>query len=313
MIVNNENIKIYWNNPACMNRSVMEKIEPVIEYWNENYDLNIQLVKYGLIEEQEMSDILGKDLAADEVNGDIIVSTDMQFFHSQQWLLSKKDDFASLYNQFPLNEEYTAMIHPEGIFHPAVIVPLVIIYNKENTQLDSEFLWSDFLHASYKGKVAIPSTAKPAGKTILKNYWFKYGEDGLKKSEENFVTLSNPAAVFDSVDRGEYPYGIIPLLFASGPGKSGNIKMIIPDEGVMIIISYVAVKKNKLLFAEKFLSETLFSSVLQTIYAERGLMIPVHPEVSTSDRLFSKKVPMIYPDWAWVLANDMEKLNDYID
>ncbi|SMP71159.1 ABC transporter substrate-binding protein [Anoxynatronum buryatiense] len=305
----NKDIKVYWNNPACLNKAVKERLDAKESEWKVNSRGTVLFDYYGLIEEMLMDERLERDLNEGGIGADIVVSTDMQLFHRKDMLLGNLHLFESIKDWFPIRSEFAEMSHPQGYFQPSLLVPVVIIKNDEMLKETGEILgWEDLLDPALAGKVAIASTDKPAGKSVLKGFWYLYGEEGLMKARHNFSVLSNPAAIFDAVDRGEYPLGIVPLLFATGAGKSGHVSQIWPKEGLMVIISYVAVRTGAGLEAKELLMESLYSEELQHLYSQRGFMIPVHDRVEPKQELKEQKTRFIYPDWEWVEKNDMNVL-----
>ncbi|SDZ20786.1 ABC transporter substrate-binding protein [Tindallia californiensis] len=304
-------ITLYWNNPSCLKKAVEGKLDATASRWKAQKNATVDFDYYGLIEDMLMEDRLEEDLQQGRMGADVLVSTDMQLFHRKDLLLGNLPLFQPIEDWFPIRKEFAEMAHAQGYFQPGVVVPVVMIKNKEMLEETTEIRgWEDLLDPSLAGKIAISSTDKPAGKSILKGYWYLYGEEGLHTAKEHFSVVSNPAAVFDAVDRGQYPLGIVPLLFASGPGKSGQVEKIWPEEGLFVVISYVAVRADAGPEVREILLESLYSQEIQDLYSQRGLMIPVHPEVEPKQELMAYKGKLLYPSWEWVEQKDMSLLED---
>jgi len=301
-------INIYWNNPACLQKAVDKTLRKTSSDWELQGKGKLLFEQYSMFEGEGLDEKLMAEISGKGLEADIVISTDMKLFYSRDYLLGQTQIFEDTRPWVPLKEDYHQAVHPQGIFQPVLFVPLLIIKNKE-TAKDSLTVssWQELLLPKIRKDVALSDYTKPAGKAILDTLSYLYGRTDVEEAKNYFMIFNSPAAVFDAVDRGKASYGIVPLLFASGSGRMGQVEKVWPREGVITVISYLAVKKS----ANPHLCEALLKSVLspemQDFYARRGCMFPVHPQIEPNSELREKQPALLFPSWEFILNSTEER------
>lgn len=150
-------------------------------------------------------------------------------------------------------------------FIPFIIIPLVAVYNKNNITINElPKSYADFIHPQYNKRYSIGGTNNSAGESVFKSLWCRYGEEFTKIFIKNSNTYTMPAAAYNSVKTGKTDFAIVPTIFSDRSNK--DLGQYIPDEGIIPIPSYIAIKngidismyKNNILTDE--LQKQLFKS-----------------------------------------------------
>ena len=127
----------------------------------------------------------------------------------------------------------------------------------------------------------------------------------------NAVFVPIPAMAYNAAAiKKEYPICILPSVL-SGRG----LKTIFPKEGAPAIPSYVCVRKSAPGEAVDFLRQVLFGIEMQNFYAERGFILPSHPDAKINPALLDNNAlcRFVYPDYKFVRNFDMTKFCGIMD
>lgn len=295
---------IYWHNPGCLEKAAKVKLATGVKKYKEENNLDISLKYYGLVEDKMIFDQIWEEAAIGKLHADAVVSLDMQAFHREDLLPRWQDEWMNLNGVFPIKEKYRGLAHPAGIFQPALIIPVLIIRNKNIVKAnEAPTTWKDLTAKKWLKSVAVFNLQLPAGKSLLKGLWYLLGKEEALRFLAACTQLQAPAVVLDAVAKGEFPLGIVPLLFSARLAHAEEVENIYPREGGLGIVSYVAVKK-RCVEAATFIKETLYSRDMQGFYGQRGLALAVHPDVSCLNE--KDEPPVLIPPWDWLKENNMQ-------
>ena len=227
----------------------------------------------------------------------------------------------------------TSLGSPDGLYHPIVLQPLVLIYSTD--VYDSASAPKDWVQlgeeARFKGKHTILNFGGSTCQTILASILHRYrddaGEYGVSKegweAVRKYVETGHVAAqqedFFGNVVKGTIP---VSQLWGSGLLQRyeelgvTNVDYAAPEVGSPFIVEQIAICKGtkKIELAKEFI-DWFGDAPLQAAWAERFGTVPAHPEAraSTSERA-QEMLRRLKPqplDWAFIadhVEHWMEKI-----
>ncbi len=297
----NQPYKLYWNNVCLFNRLEEAYITEAIEKHNMKDKLEVHY--FGLGREKKLSAQILDHHITGQADADIYITTDLDVYHKETLLHSKLDDFMSLTGSMDIVNQIKSSNIPYKNDHliPFVIIPQVMVVNHSTIgDLPVPTALKDLAKPCYKGKFVIGGIHNSAGRSIIKVIWHLYGYETAKAFKENAILANMPAMAFNSVLRGGVPISISPSIFAERAGIH-DLELICPEEGMIAIPSYIAIKSHVPDEIKSFVIEQLVSIDKQQLFYERGCVLPASNEV---DHPFYSHHPLLYPEWSFVNTLD---------
>ena len=298
--------KVYWNNICLLSNLEESFIKSAIES-NQYFPFDFEY--FGLGKPQSMTQRIKEDIKLGKINGDIVVSTDLDVFQNQNMAQYFYMDFKMDYPFLPIREEInnTNIPSPCGYFQPFISIPLVIVVNKTKVQNNNTpKSLEDLLHPSFKNRVAFGGIHNSAGRSLLKSIWYLYGNESVNAFLNNSVITSMPALAFQKVRTREVAAAIVPTVFALRKGIH-DLESYWPEEGAVSIPSYVAVNKRVSDDDFELFRETILGIEHQKQLTNAGDIIPVHPDIPISFFAKENKCKLLYPDWKFLNTFDHDK------
>ena len=287
---------LYWNNICLL--SMLEE-----QYLSSLSSNSIEIEYFGLGRKMSLLKKIQSEKTNNKSNWDIIISTDTDVFQDNR-LISKENNLINLKNFYSINDNkyIQELIHPNGIFMPFIIIPLVIIYNKNLlNKKDIPTSFFELTHLKYKNKFVFGGLHNSAGKSFLKSILFKYGEKNTLKILSNSVKTSMPAAAFKMVHSGQLPLAIVPTIF-SNRSEYNHISTIWPEEGAISIPSYICIKKDVSKKTIEYVKNNITCLNFQEELVKRGSIIPTHKNVNNS--FFTNSCKLFNPSWKFLNSLD---------
>lgn len=303
-----EELEIYWANLCILNRMEAEKMEKAAKKWESDNSYAPKMVYLGDTEEVKMYEKMDMDMAKGKLGFDLLISSRFDLFCSNKYLQSHKDELYPLGDLFPVREEVrnSGVVDPSGLFHPLVILPHFTVVNtklveKKNIPGSLE----DLLDPSLAGKVFLGATELPSAKSILFAMWYKFGKKGLETCVRNWRQKSAPSAARHGLVKDEIPIALLPGIFA-GPGPDDKLIAVRPKEGAPVLPSYAAVRKSdKSEAIVDFITNSVARPEFVEFYRDQALAFPSDPSIEPPE-LLGGEGSMFFPDWDWVMEQDME-------
>ena len=302
-----QELKLYWANVCLLIRMERQHLDDKAEEWTKNSGHPIDINYLGDTAEVPLREKLTEEAAGGKFEADAVVSTRFDLFCSKNFLAGIPEEFAPLGDDLPLRKSFlnSGICHPQGIFHPVLAVPHLIICNTEKTGPGGhpESL-KDLLDTGWESQIVIGDPALPSGRCFLFAMWYLFGDEGLEKIVENVVAKSAPSAARFSIMKDEFKLAILPEIFA-GPTQKDNLKRIIPLEGIIALPSYLAIKKRAKERLLPFLKEAVYTDYFQEQYVRQGALIPNHETLPPPENLSGLEEKMFFPKWSWIERRDM--------
>jgi hypothetical protein len=301
--------KVYWNNVCLLSSQEESFIKSVVES-NEYFPFEFEY--FGLGKPQSMTQRIKEDINTGKINGDIIVSTDLDVFQNQNIAQFFYKDFKRDYPFLPIRDEINnANISlPDGYFKPFISIPLVIVVNKTKVQKSvTPKSLKDLLDPSFKNRVAFGGIHNSAGRSLLKSIWYLYGRESVDAFLSNAVITSMPALAFQKVRTGEVGAAIVPTIFALRKGIH-DLEAYWPEEGAVSIPSYIAVNNRVKNEDFKLFADTILGYDHQLQLKNSGDIIPVHPGIPCSSFAVENKCHLLYPKWEFFKGFDHVQFED---
>jgi ABC-type Fe3+ transport system substrate-binding protein len=213
-------------------------------------------------------------------------------------------DSFEVINNLPLRKELSKLGFTDSQGHLQVftVIPFGIIYNK-NIVSNFPIKWADFLDSSYKGRVRIPDKQRTISKVIVSSIQEMF-PDEYEKFLENCCFEGSPIDVVNSVDNGEYEFGMVNIAF-SRFSRHKNTGIIWLPQGAYCMPLIIAVGKNKLEKVEKIV-EYVFSEEIQNFLALQGF-IPASPTIELPELVKENKCNIIWQGWDNFLSSTGKK------
>ena len=244
----------------------------------------------------------------------------------------KKEDLLLKHTPVWASEVDMTLGDPEGYYHPIVVQPLLLAYNKEvikNAPKD----WIDLAtNEEYKGKYTIVGTWGGTSRKIIASMLLQYRDDnGLYGiSDEGWNVMKSYLANGTMEVKGEDFYtaainGTMPITAMWGSGfiqknQAANttvMDFVTPEIGVPYVTEQVVIFKNsKNIEAAKAFVDWFGSAELQGAWAQQFGSAPAHPEAlkmapAPVQDMMNRVKPQAM-DWAFVGEN-LEKWMEKIE
>jgi spermidine/putrescine-binding protein len=211
-----------------------------------------------------------------------------------------EEHFRSLPERFPIKKNLAdiGFKDPQGYFHPFVIIPFAIFYNKNLLdEKDIPQSWQDLLDPKWSKKVRMPDDFRMVSK-IVRTFMEANYPDRFENFKDNVIHSKSPIDVVHAVDRGEYPIGITNIAFAR-ISRNKNTRLIWPDDGFFCMPQVMVWSKyadNRLLEMGDF----LMSPQVQEYLALQGF-IPVSPDIDEPQLFADKDYKLHWKNWDYYL------------
>lgn len=154
-------------------------------------------------------------------------------------------------------------------FHPFTVIPFGVIYNKDLAGNSLPTSWSDFQTEAYNGKILIPDRERTISRVVLGTMKSLY-PDTYKKFIDNCSFHGSPIDVVNSIDQGEYQYGMVNIAF-SRFSRLKNTGIVWLKEGAFCMPQIVAIGKGKTEIVKKIV-DYIFSPPIQDFLALQGFI-----------------------------------------
>lgn len=161
-------------------------------------------------------------------------------------------------------------------FHPITVIPFGVIYNKNLVGKAPPLSWQDFQQPRHFQKVRLPDRQRTISRVLAGAMKLLY-PNGHADFMANCVFQGSPIEVVDSVDRGEYHYGMVNIAF-SRLSRLKNTQILWLKEGSFCMPQVVAVGKGKQEAAGKIIDHIL-SPAVQDFFALQGFIPAVSGEI----------------------------------
>ncbi len=287
-------------------------MEEATTEWTRETGTGVRMCYLGDTEDVQIHEQVERDIDSGALRFGVLVSTRFDLFCSRKYLLGNRDDLQPCGGVLPVRDEITSVgvADPFGLFHPLVVLPHYIVWNSEVLgDRRSSLSLEELLDPYWAGRVVVGNTDLPSGQSVLFTMWFLFGEERLETCVRNWRQKSAPSAVRHGLLKSELPIGLLPAVFA-GPGPSGQLSTIKPDEGLPLLPSFVAAGIG----ADdpvSFVSRSVGASPFMKFYRDMAHAIVADPTVplpATADA----NDTLLFPDWAWIVERDMDHFRDTV-
>jgi ABC-type Fe3+ transport system substrate-binding protein len=224
---------------------------------------------------------------------DLVVAHATDFAPAKDSLI--QEHFMKLVNPYPMSQQLQdkAFRDPEGIFHPIMLVPFVIIANNKILKNEEMPLsWKDFIDSKWNDRVVVPDTHTPI--SLVVTSFLRNSHPGeYEKFASCIGQKPSPVEVLKAVESGEYPIGIANLGFSKMMTR--NIQTIIPLEGAVptpIVLTFSKKADPRLIE----LAEIFFKDDIQKIFANQGF-IPVVEGVEMPKDENGRNIELAWKGW----------------
>lgn len=177
-------------------------------------------------------------------------------------------------------------------FHPFTVIPFGVIYNKYLVGENRVLGWEDLNNPKYHGKIRIPDRERTISKVIESAMKMNF-PDSYEQFIDNCTFNGSPIDVVNSVDEGEYHYGMVNIAF-SRFSRLKNTGIIWMDEGAFCMPQVIAIGKGKYDMVREIV-EYIFSQHVQDFMALQGFIPAVSGEVPSI--LKHEELRLIWNGW----------------
>lgn len=308
-------LKVFWNNVCLLSKAERDfinmKNERLIkEDMKTSYDFEFYGLGYEKTLSQKVDSLIGENL----VDGDIIVSTDLDVFQNSKRSEYFLENYRTLEDTFTYSDyirENKSIIDPSSYFFPFIIIPLVMIVNKDKCKKPVKS-FKDLLDDDFKDDYSFGGHSNSAGHSLLKSIHYLYGEDSYLKFLNNAQVTSMPAQAFQKLMKGEVSLAIVPSIFALRGGV-GSLEAVWPNEGAVAIPSYIAVRKRVSdIDLQKFINNFLHVDHQHRL-RDLGDIIPTFKNTVPSEFALKNRCSLIYPEWTFYKKFDHDMLYSHIN
>ena len=194
----------------------------------------------------------------------------------------------------PLSEnlEKSGFKDSNHFFHPFTIIPFAVICNKGLVGNERPVKWQDFQDPAYCGKIRIPDRERTISRVLVGAMKILY-PDTYEKFITNCFFEGSPIDVVNSVDQGEYHYGMVNVAF-SRFSRLKNTSILWIDEGAFCMPQVIAIGKGKRELVEKIV-DYIFSPPVQDFFALQGFIPAVSGEIPAI--LHNDNLRLIWNGW----------------
>ncbi len=161
-------------------------------------------------------------------------------------------------------------------FHPITIIPFGVIYNKNLVKEERPKQWNDLHTPAYYGKIRLPDIERTISKVIIGAMKMKH-PDTCEQFLANCLFKGSPIDVVNSIDEGEYYYGMVNVAFARF-SRLKNTGMLWMDDGAFCMPQVIAVGKGKYELVRKIV-DFIFSEEVQKFFVLQGFIPAVSGEI----------------------------------
>ena len=297
--------KVLWNNICLLTNMERKYIQTQIE--THSY-FPFEFEFFGLGQACYLTEKITADLESERIEGDILVSTDIDVFHDAKLSAPL---LASCKQKLPITIRpeiaETFIIHPTGFFYPFVVIPLVIVANKDllGTNKVPQSL-EEFLHPDWYKNYAFGGIHNSAGRSLLKSISFLYGDQAAESFAAAAVITTMPAHAFQKVMRKEVAAALVPTIFAQRQGINGLVACW-PREGAVAVPSYIAVKTAVNEHDFILFRDSILGPEHQQELKNAGAVIPTHPLIPLPSYVEEYDCRLLYPPWSYISSLDYEK------
>lgn len=181
-------------------------------------------------------------------------------------------------NDLPLSAglEKIGFKDSRNYFHPFTVIPFGVIYNKNLAGEQRPVSWQDFLDPVYLGKIRIPDRERTISRVLVGAMKTLY-PNTYEKFIANCFFEGSPIDVVNSVDQGEYHYGMVNIAF-SRFSRLKNTGIMWIEEGAFCMPQVVAIGKGKSKLVSTII-DYIFSPPVQDFFALQGFIPVVSGEV----------------------------------
>ncbi len=212
-----------------------------------------------------------------------------------------EDHFQALPGRFPLRRELieAGFTDHRGYFHPFVIIPFTIFYNRDLlTESELPNCWEDLLDTCWRRQILMPDEYRMVSK-IIRTFMQAHYPDRFADFQQNVVHLGAPIDVVNNVDQGTYPLGITNIAFAR-ISRQKNTRLIFPQDGLFCMPQVMVWSKK----ADERLLEMgdfLMSRQVQDYLALQAF-VPASPESAIPEILADNNVTLRWEGWEQYLS-----------
>lgn len=176
--------------------------------------------------------------------------------------------------------------------HPFTVIPYGVIYNKKLVGDKRVVGWQDFGDPQYCGKIRMPDRRRTISK-VIDGAMKMYFPDSYEQFIANCTFNGSPIDVVNSVDEGEFYYGMVNIAF-SRFSRLKNTDIIWMNEGAFCMPQVIAIGKGKYDMVRD-IADYIFSPPVQNFMALQGFIPAVSGEVPAI--LKKENLKLIWKDW----------------
>lgn len=249
-------ILLYWNHICVLHKQEKDFLEKLTDELSKE-DIALEVRYFGLGYPMHMSEYLAKE---DAILPDIIVSADLEVYEDSRIFSKFKDSLHPAATWMPLRDDdaLNAVWRGDKLL-PILSIPLV--YYTKNANTDSPL--------TEQSSLAIGGVNNSAIKTIVKSVWERYGKHAADAFLSNCHIADMPIGAFQSVRQGAASTALVPSLYALRADNSETF-LRIPEEGPLLIPSYLAVRNSIPESIARSVVSKLLSDELCSFYATSG-------------------------------------------
>lgn len=282
-------MRVYWNNICLISRLEKQYLEEKLRQHQLEEIYKFEF--FGLGKETELITKIQQDLRIKNIP-DVIISTNFDLLFGQEAFLNK-EDLLDNYEPWEFKNDIR-QVSPIEKFRPILYIPLVMIANKEKVSDIPNSIMEILNDDNYKDEITFGGFTNSAGKTLLATVEDLYGYEKRKRLVEWSNITNMPVGAFKNVVDGKSKIGFVPTIFAMRESIS-EIKMIWPEEGAIVIPSYLLIKrganKNEL---KQLFEKVIDLELLDRISKQTGI-IPCVKGVETIENFRQNENNIIYP------------------
>lgn len=287
--------RIFLHCPLNISRSLVEMMEVHVRKMQAKYGMDVKIETQPHRPDKES--LFKSDFEKTELP-DMIIGHVNDFAVLPKGFL--EEHFSSLQGRFSIKKNLIdiGFEDPQGYFHPFVIIPFAIFYNKnlldeENTPKS----WQDLLDTKWSKKVRMPDEFRMVS-NIIRTFMEANYPGRFENFKDNVIHSGSPIDVVHAVDGGQYPIGITNIAFAR-ISRNKNTRIIWPDDGFFCMPQVMVWSKyadNRLLEVGDF----LMSQQVQEYMALQGF-IPVSPDIDGPQLFADKDYKLHWENWDYYL------------
>jgi ABC-type Fe3+ transport system substrate-binding protein len=144
-----------------------------------------------------------------------------------------EEHFLSIPGRFPIRKTLSdsGFADDTGFFHPFVIIPFAIFYNRNLiNEKNTPQYWKDLRDIRWRGKIRMPDSFRVVSK-VVRSFMKTDFPDADADFEKNVIHQGSPMEVVSAVDEGDFPIGITNIAFAR-ISRHQNTRVLWPLDGL---------------------------------------------------------------------------------